>query len=236
MAKTSFGPVPANRLLAQLPKADFAHLAPHLEPVSLEFRQEIYEAGGPIEFAYFPRWGVLSALTVMEDGSAIEVGNIGNEGMAGLPVFVGAQTSPDHVIVQVPGEGLRIRADVLAKEVNRDGPLRQVMVNYHAAFTIQASYSVACNGLHSIQKRCCRWLLRTHDRVEADEVPMTHEFLAIILGVRRSSVSEVLLPLQERGLIRSRRGKITILDRPGVEAVACECYHRVREAYDRLMG
>jgi CRP-like cAMP-binding protein len=172
----------------------------------------------------------------MEDGRAIEVATIGDEGMVGLPLLVGAKTTANRVIVQVPGEALRMAADVLREEVSRDSALRRLMILYHTAFLAQVSQAVACNGLHSVYQRCCRWLLMTQDRAHSDVFPMTHEFLAEMLGVRRSTVSEVLEPFQEKGLIRSSRGKLTVLDREGLAAGACECYRRINEQFVRLFG
>ncbi len=225
-----------NRLLARLPKSCYERLLPRLQVVPLKFRQILYEAQSRIDYAYFPLRGVISALTVMADGGMIEVANIGNEGMAGLTVLLKGETSPNRMIVQVAGEGLRVKVEVLNEEASQDGPLRQLLLRYHNAFLTQASYSVACNGLHPIQQRCCRWLLMTHDRVYYDELPLTHEFLAIMLGVRRASVTEVLHPLQEHGLIHCGRGWIRVVDRAGLEAASCECYRTVKEEFDRLLS
>jgi CRP-like cAMP-binding protein len=227
---------PQNTLLAHLPANEYQRLSPHLEAVALSLRQTIYAVRSPIDYVYFPLAGVISAMTVMLDGSAIEVATIGNEGMTGLLAFVGGKNSPYEVMVQVPGDALRMRADILESESKFDGPLRRLLVTYHEAFSMQVSYAVACNGLHLVQKRCCRWLLMTHDRVGSDELPLTHEFLAIMLGVRRASVTEVLKPLQDRGLIENSRGKITLLDRAGLETESCECYGIVRDEFARLFG
>ena len=226
----------ANRLLALLPPADFKRIARKLEAISLPTRQILYKVQGPIDYVYFPTSGIISAMAMMEDGNAIEVATVGNEGMADLSAFVGGETSPYEIMVQVAGAGFRMRVDALKKETATDSPLRQILVKYHMAFATQVSYSVACNGLHKVQKRCCRWLLMTADRVGSLIVPLTHEFLAIMLGVRRSSVTEVLQPLQEQGLIRSLRGKIQIVDRAGLEAASCECYRVVKEEFTRLFG
>ncbi len=215
---------PGNQLLARLPPSEYQRLSPHLQAVSLPVKQILYTARSPIDYVYFPGSGIVSAMTVMADGSAIEVATIGNEGLVGLTAFIGGETSPYEVMVQVTGEGIRMRSDVLANEASQDGPLRRLLVLYNTAFSTQVSYSVACNGLHKVEKRCCRWLLMTADRMESDTLALTHEFLAIMLGVRRSSVTEVLQPLQGRGLIRNSRGKIQITDRPGLEATTCECY------------
>jgi len=222
-----------NRLLARLAPDEYQRLLPHLKLVPLEIKHVVYEARSSIDYAYFPIRGVVAALTVMEDGRAIEVATIGDEGMVGLPLLVGATTG-NRVIVQVPGEALRMAADALGEEVSRDSALRRLLILYHTAFLVQVSQAVACNGLHSVHQRCCRWLLMTQDRAHSDAFPMTHEFLAEMLGVRRSTVSEVLEPFQEEGLIRCSRGKCTVLDREGLKTGACECYRRINEEFARL--
>ena len=226
---------PRNRLLARLPEAEFCRLSPFLEPVTLEFDRVIYETHGPIDYAYFPIGAVLSALTVMQDGSAIEVATIGNEGLVGHYGF-GGKTSPNRLVVQVGDGAHRIASRVLQEESARDGPLKDLLSAYHIAYMAQVSQSVACNGLHKLEQRCCRWLLMTRDRVNSDDLKLTHEFLAMMLGARRASVTETLRPLQEQGLVKSNRGRIVILDAAGVEARTCECYPVVRDEYDRLLG
>jgi CRP-like cAMP-binding protein len=225
-----------NRLLARLPPEEYQRLFPRLQPVPLALKHVVYEVRSSIDFAYFPSRGVISALTLMEDGRAIEVATIGDEGMVGLPLLVGAKTTANRMIVQVPGEALRMAEDVLREEVSRDSALRRLLVLYHTAFLAQVSQAVACNGLHSVYQRCCRWLLMTQDRAHSDVFPMTHEFLAEMLGVRRSTVSEVLEPFQEKGLIRYSRGRLTVLDRDGLMAGSCECYRRINEEFARLFG
>lgn len=229
-------PPPGNRLLAQLPKEELRRLLPSLHAVPLEFKQVLYQPRSPIDYAYFPIEGVISLLTVMEDGASIELATIGNEGMVGLPICFGVNSQPTaRAVVQVEGHALRLRAGVLIDETNRDSPLRRLLLLYNVAFLMQVAQSVACNGLHTVPQRCCRWLLMSHDRVQTDEFPLTHEFLAQMLGVQRSSVSEVLQPLQEEGLLRYRRGRMTILDRERLEAASCECYRTVKEEFDRLL-
>lgn len=227
---------PGNRLLARLPPEEYQRLLPRLQLVPLESKRVLYAARSPIDYAYFPNRSILSALAVMEDGRAIEVATIGDEGMVGLPLLVGAKTAANRVIVQVPGEALRMGADVLMREASRDSPLGGLLALYHSAFLSKISQNVACNGLHSVHQRCCRRLLMTQDRVHSDVFPMTHEVLAQMLGVRRSTVSEVLNPLQEKGLIRYSRGKFTVLDRKRLEAASCECYRRINEEFERLFG
>jgi CRP-like cAMP-binding protein len=229
-------PLRENRLLARLPAAELERLTPMLQDVPLEVKHVLTRVGEPIESVIFPLGGVVSAMTMMDDGSAIEVATIGNEGMAGLSAILGAKTSPYQVIVQVAGDGLRMDVDAFINESGRAGAFREVLVRYHTAFLGQVSYSVACNGLHQVEQRCCRWLLMTHDRVGADALPLTHEFLGIMLGVRRASVTDVLHALQEQGAIRNGRGEIEIVDRRRLEELSCECYKRVQEQYDRAFA
>jgi len=225
-----------NRLLARLPKDEFQRLLPNLRPVNLEFKLVLYEPRATLDYAYFPDRGVVSQLTVMDDGAGIEVATIGNEGMVGLPILFGMAEISSRLVVQVPATALRMRADVLRAETSGDTALRRLLLLYNGAYLTQVSQSVGCNGLHSVPRRCCRWLLMTHDRVEGDEFPITHEFLAQMLGVRRPSITEVLQPLQADGLIRYRRGNMTVLDRRGLEAASCECYQFVQDEFDRVLG
>jgi CRP-like cAMP-binding protein len=237
MPKTKLPAAPhGNRLLGRLPADDYKRLLPRLQLIPLEFKQILYEARAPFDYAYFPSRGVISSLAVMEDGKAIEVATVGDEGMVGLPLVVGAKTAANRVMVQVPGEALRMPEGVLREEANRDSALRRLLILYHSAFLVQVSQAVACNGLHSIHQRCCRWLLMTQDRAHSNVFPMTHELLAELLGVRRSSVSEVLQLIQEEELIRYSRGKFTVLDREGLKVGCCECYRRINEEFERLFG
>jgi CRP-like cAMP-binding protein len=225
-----------NHLLARLPQDQYPRLFSLLRPVPLPFKEVLYQPGEAIQYAYFPNRGVLSALTLMEDGASIECGSVGYEGMVVLSATFEVETAANQVIVQIEGDGQRIEAAALQEEARREGPLGRLLQRHHSAFQRQVSQSVACNGLHKVQQRCCRWLLLTHDRVEGDVLGLTHEFLGVMLGVRRASVTEVLRPLQEQGLLRSHRSAITILDRPGLEAAACECYRAVAQAYRQLLG
>ena len=225
-----------NRLLELLPPADYKRIFPRLKLVPLEHHQILFQARAVVKHVYFPVRGVASYLTVMESGAAIEVGSVGYEGVIGASAALVAPNSPHQVIIQVPGEGLRIEARVLVEEVGGSEQFRKLLARYEAAFLAQISQSVACNGLHQVGKRCCRWLLITHDRIDGDDMPLTHEFLGMMLGVRRASVTEVLGDLRDRGLIKYSRGVITVLDRKGLEAAACECYGVVEEEYDRLFA
>jgi len=227
---------PGNQLLARLTPDEYQRLLPRLQLVPLELKHILYDARSPIDYAYFPTRGLVSAMIVMEDGRAIEVATIGDEGMVGLPLLVGVKTSTNRMMVQVSGEALRLSAEAFKEEASRDNPLRRLLALYYTAFFAQVSQAVACNGLHTLHQRCCRWLLMTQDRARSDVFAMTHEFLAEMLGVRRSSVSEVLKPLQEEGLIRYSRGKFTVLDRDGMKAGSCECYRTINAEFERLFG
>ena len=226
----------ANRLLAALPRAEYVRLLPYLEKVSLAYQQRLYDANTPIPYVWFIERGVASVIRDTQDGPLIEICVIGNEGLVGLPVFLGSESTPRHVLVQVPGAGLRMRATIFRREVRAGSPLHDLLHPYTQAIINQMAQGMVCNRMHSIAQRCARWLLLTHDRVSSDQFPLTQEFLAHMLGVRRASVSTVASKLQKAGLIRYSRGVITILDRPGLEAAACECYRIIEAEYDRLLG
>jgi CRP-like cAMP-binding protein len=236
MALFALGSTQTNRLLACLPQEDQDRLRPHLEPIVLEYKYPLYAAHQRIEFVHFLESGVASLVNEMEDGAAVEVGTVGNEGVVGLPVLLGDEVAPTCVYVQVPGRALRMRADVLREEMRRSAPLREMMLRYAHAFFNQVAQSAACAHLHSLQKRCCRWLLMTHDRMLTDEFLLTQEFLAMMLGVRRPGVTKAAAALKRAGLIHYRHGHVTILDRDGLERRACECYGVSRAEFDRLLG
>jgi CRP-like cAMP-binding protein len=224
-----------NRLLVALPKDEHDRLRPHLEQMSLPLRTILYEANGPIAHVFFPLNGVVS-LVILDGGFTLEVGVIGNEGLVGTPVFLGSSHSPTRAIAQVPGAVLRMSAKVFQEEMKRGGPLYGLVQRYTQTMINQISQSIVCNHRHSVEKRMCRWLLMSHDRVGANEFPLTHEFLAQMLGVRRPTVTAVAGTLQKAELISYHRGKITVLDRKGLEAASCECYHVVEKELDRLLG
>jgi CRP-like cAMP-binding protein len=225
-----------NRLLAALPKGDYNRLLPELEEVSLNLKDVFYEADAPITHIYFPLNGVMSLVIAMKDGLSVEVGTIGKEGMVGTPVFLGAEKSPTRAFSQVPGDALRMKAEAFKNEISNGGPLQDLIRRYTQAMVNQISQSVACNHLHSVEERMCRWLLMSHDRVGADQFLLTQEFLAQMLGVRRPSVSVVAGILQKAGMIEYHRGRMTILNRSALEAASCECYEVVRKEFDRLLG
>jgi CRP-like cAMP-binding protein len=225
-----------NVLLAHLPRAELQRLQAQLELVSLQFRAVLYEPGETIHHVYFPLSGVVSMLAIMADGQGIELVTLGCEGLVGLPALLGAVITPFRFLVQVPGEALRLDARLLQAESQRLGPLHQVLCRYANAFLLQLGQAAACNGLHTVRQRCCRWLLMTHDRVRADAFPLTQDFLAQMLGVRRASVADVARMLQRDGLIEYHRGTLTILDRAGLEKASCECYRFVQREFSRLFG
>ncbi|MDQ5852480.1 MAG: Crp/Fnr family transcriptional regulator [Chloroflexota bacterium] len=225
-----------NRLLAALPTEQRARLLEKLEPVSLRLKEIVYDVNQPISHVYFPNTGVFSLLTIMQDGAAVEVGTVGYEGMVGLPVFLGADSTPSQAFSQIPGESLRMAADVFKAEVANDGPLQGLLNRYTQGLFNQLAQSAACNRLHTVDERLARWLLMTHDRVGQETFPLTHEFMAHMLGVRRATVTVVAGRLQQAGMIRYSRGRITVVDRPGLEAASCECYGITRAEFERLLG
>lgn len=225
-----------NRLLALFDNADTKLLAPHFKTVSLEYRKPLYEAHRPIEHVYFPIIGVASLVNTMANGFASEVGTIGNEGMVGLPVVFLDTMGPTSVYMQVPGEGLQLAARALREALAQSTTMRTVLAHYSHAFFNQVAQSAACNHAHDLEQRCCRWLLMTHDRVQSDHFLLTHEFLAMMLGVRRSSVTLAATKLKRLQLINYNRGHVTVLDRKGLERRSCECYAVSKREFDRLLG
>jgi CRP-like cAMP-binding protein len=228
--------VQINRLLGLLPRKDYARIRPHLHRIPLEYRQSLYQANKPIEFVYFIETGVGSLVNTMSNGQAAEVGTIGNEGVVGLPLLLGDDRAPTSVYVQVPGIGLAMKAGLFEKELMRSATARMLMLRYAHAFFNQVAQSAACNHFHSLQQRCCRWLLMTHDRMQADEFLLTQEFLAMMLGVQRTGVTAAAGALQRSGLIRYQRGHVTILNRRGLLKGSCECYGVSKAEFDRLLG
>ena len=226
-----------NRLLRTLPPAVRQPFLPALERIPLAMRERLIEPDVPIPWVYFPLHGVVSLISTLGNGTQVEVATIGNEGLIGLPLVLYANTIPFTAFVQVPGEALRIDATVFGRLLDEaTGAVRQLLYRYTQALFNQLAQHVVCNRLHRTAQRCARWLLLTHDRVDGDEFPLTHEFLALMLGVRRASVTEVAGRLQRAGLIRYRLGRIWVLDRAGLEAASCECYGVIQQEYDRLIG
>ncbi len=227
----------SNRLLSALPEGDYERLKGQLQPRAVQQKQPLGEAGYRIDEVHFPVDAVVSILTRMDEGPSVEIATIGNEGVVGLTVaWGGTVMNPREVAtVQVPGHVVSMEAAAFREELDRQGALASLVERYTLAFFSQVSQQVACNGLHSVEQRCARWLLLTHDRVGTDEFPMTHEFLSQMLGVRRASVTVTAGILQKAGFVAFTRGRVAVVDREGLEGAACECYSVTREVYDRLL-
>ena len=225
-----------NRLLACLPGSELEALLPHFEPVSLAHGDHVIVPGVPIQHIYFPLNALLSMVTTMEDGSAVESGVIGREGMSGIPVLLNAEQTTMPTFTQVPGVALKIKANIIKAEYDRRGTLHTLLNRYMHTVVVMGSFSTACNALHKIELRMAKWLLLSSDGVGSDEFNLTHEFLAVMLGVRRASVSEIASVLRGQGLIDYTRGHIKITDRSGLEAASCECYSKFKDEYERLFG
>jgi CRP-like cAMP-binding protein len=225
-----------NRLLSLLSDDDYERLRPHLAYVVLDYKKSLYEASRPIDHVYFPINGVASLVITTADGSSAEVGTIGSEGFVGLPICLGDRDAPSSVYVQVPGSALKIDTRFFRSELERSPTLNQIMLRYAHAFFNQVAQSAACAHLHKVEQRCCRWLLMTRDRMPSGEFLLTHEFLGMMLGVRRTTVTDVMGVLQKAGFIRYRRGHVTILDQEALQQRTCECYEISRLEFDRLLG
>ncbi len=228
-------PQAVNRLLAALPDAEYQRLIPHLERVSLSFEQVLHEVGELVEYVYFPDQGIVSLLSTMADGSMVEVGLVGNDGVVGIPAALGDNIATTIATVQVPGSGMRMKASLLKSQFQRGGVLQSLLLRYMLALFAFVSQNAACNRLHHLDGRLARWLLLVYDRVKSNELPLTHEFMAQMLGVRRAGVTEAANMLQQGGMIRYTRGKITILNRAELEAASCECYEIIKGEFARLL-
>jgi CRP-like cAMP-binding protein len=230
----SSNPLSVNRILAALTPEEQEQLAPHLEPVTLELRQILFRPDDRIRHVYFPTTAIVSLLTDLADGSGMEVGLVGREGMIGIAAILGGEETK-VATVQARGMGFRLESEKLREAFSKGGRLQSALLRYTHALMTQISQSVVCNARHVVEGRLARWLLMYHDRLDSDEFELTHEFMSNMLGVRRASVSEVAMKLQEMGFIRYQRGRITILDRKGMEEFACECYPVVKEKFDDLL-
>jgi CRP-like cAMP-binding protein len=228
-------PLPGrNRILGALNGDEYARLVPHLTETPLEFKEVLHEQGDRIESVYFVEEGVVSLVTLLEDGE-IETGTVGNEGMIGVHGFLGAEKANERAICQIPGRALRMPLQALQREP-ADGPLCQRLLRYINALMAMLAQTAACNRAHTLEQRMCRWLLMTLERVGREQFPLTQEFLAQMLGVRRPTVSLAGSALQRAGLIRYSRGRITIVDREGLEAMSCECHERIRRVFNQALG
>ena len=224
-----------NQLLAALPEAEWARWLPHLELVELSLGQALYESGDSMTHAYFPTTAIVSLLYVAESGASAEIAVVGFEGIVGIPLFMGGDSTPSRAVVQSSGQGWRLKASHLKQEFDRAGPLLHLLLRYTQALITQMAQTAVCNRHHSIDQQLCRWLLLSLDRLHSNELLMTQELIANMLGVRREGVTQAAGLLHDAGLIFYRRGRIKVLDRPGVEARACECYAVVKNEYDRLL-
>jgi len=224
-----------NRLLDALPSSDYQRLAPHLELIPMRLGDVLYESGDRLRHVYFPTTSIVSLLYVLEDGASAEIAVVGNEGILGISLFMGGETTPSRAVVQSAGYAFRLKAELLKTEFGRFGPTMHLLLRYTQALITQMAQTAVCNRHHSVDQQLCRWLLLSLDRLPSSELAMTQELIANMLGVRREGVTEAAGKLQDTGLIRYRRGRITVLDRPGLEARSCECYQVVKTEFDRLL-
>ena len=224
-----------NQLLAALPQAELGRWLPHLEPVDMPLGKVLYESGSRLSHVYFPTTSIVSLLYVMEDGASAEIAVVGNEGIVGISLFMGGESTPSRALVQSAGQGFRLKADLMLQEFNRAGPVLHLLLRYTQALITQMSQTAVCNRHHSLDQQLCRWLLLSLDRLDSEELAMTQELIANMLGVRREGVTEAAGNLQQAGLIRYQRGHITVIDRAGLEQRTCECYAVVKNEYDRLL-
>jgi CRP-like cAMP-binding protein len=225
-----------NRILTALPPDEYELLFPHMEHVHLPHGQVVIQHSQPIRDVYFPNDALISLVTQLADGSSVEAAMAGREGMAGLPVVLGADSTPIQAVVQIPGTAIKVKARVIRDAFNRGGVLQSRLLSYAHALFIEAAQSAACNAHHHLDARLARWLLTSSDAIESEDLPLTQEFIATMMGVRRAGVTCAALTLREAGLIDYNRGHIKILDRNGLEAVACECYRAIEEQFKTLMG
>jgi CRP-like cAMP-binding protein len=225
-----------NHLLGALPAKDLARLKPHLEPIRMPLGEVMYEAGGQLKHIYFPTTSIVSLLYVMENGSSAEIAVVGNEGVLGISLFMGGETTPSRAVVRSEGQGYRLKSQLLKQEFNRAGPMMHLLLRYTQALITQMSQTAVCNRHHSVDQQLCRWLLLSMDRLSGNHLTMTQELIANMLGVRREGVTEAAGKLRDAGIIEYSRGHIKILDRDRLEGRACECYAVVKKEFDRLLS
>jgi len=225
-----------NHLLAALPPDEYNRIKPHLETISMPLGKVLYESGDRMTHVYFPTTAIISLLYIMENGGTAEIGIAGNNGLVGIALFMGGETTTNRAIVQSGGRSVRMRAEAVRTEFAVGGMFQKLLLLYAQALMTQISQTAVCNRLHNIEQQLCRWLLINHDQLQTNELVMTHDLVANMLGVRRESVSLAAAELQNKDVIRYVRGTITILDRAKLENVACECYQVVMDEYDRLLG
>ena len=230
-----FLPPRTNRLLATLPAAEWKRWEDQLEPVDLPLGHVLYESGSTLSHVYFPTTAIVSLLYVLKDGASAEIAVVGRDGLVGVSLFMGGETTPSRALVQSAGQGFRLKSQLMKDEFDRAGPVLHLLLRYTQALITQMAQTAVCNRHHSLDQQLCRWLLVSLDRLSGDELTMTQELIANMLGVRREGVTESALKLQQAGLIRYSRGRISVLDRPGLERRSCECYAVVKKEYDRLL-
>jgi len=230
----AFGSI-ENHLLASLPDADLQRWLPQLERVEMPLGQVLYESGGTLSHVYFPTTAIVSLLYVMENGASAEIAVVGNEGIVGISLFMGGDSTSSRAVVQSAGLGLRLKAQAMKDDFNKAGPVLHLLLRYTQALITQMAQTAVCNRHHSLDQQLCRWLLLSLDRLQGNELVMTQELIANMLGVRREGVTEGALKLQQAGLIRYARGHISVLDRVGLQKRSCECYAVVKKEYDRLL-
>lgn len=224
-----------NKLLSALPAPDYARLVSHLEPIPMALGKVIYESGGTQSYVYFPASSIVSLLYVMQNGASAEIAVVGDEGVVGVALFMGGETMPSRAVVQSGGHGYRLRAKLLKEEFHRGGNVQHLLLRYTQALITQMAQTAVCNRHHTVEQQLCRWLLLSLDRLPSNEITMTQELIANMLGVRREGVTEAAGRLQKQGMIRYSRGRITVTDRSGLEKCVCECYAVVKLEYDRLL-
>jgi CRP-like cAMP-binding protein len=224
-----------NHLLAALPIGEFERLSPHLELVTMTLGDVLYESGDRMQYVYFPIGSIVSLLYVMADGASAEIAVVGNDGIIGIALFMGGETMPNRAVVQSAGHAYRLKGQLLKEEFNRAGELQHLLLRYTQALLTQMSQTAVCNRHHSVDQQLCRWLLLSLDRLPSNQLTMTQELIANMLGVRREGVTEAAGKLQTAGLVHYSRGRINVIDRPGLEARACECYQVVKTEFDRLL-
>jgi CRP-like cAMP-binding protein len=235
-SSTAASPDPKhNQLLAALPEAEWQRWLPQLEAVEMPLGEVLYEPGSTLSHVYFPTTSIVSLLYVMENGASAEIAVVGYEGIVGISLFMGGESTPSRAVVQSAGQGFRLPSQVIKGEFNHSGPVMHLLLRYTQALITQMAQTAVCNRHHSVDQQLCRWLLLSLDRLATNELSMTQELIANMLGVRREGVTEAAGKLQGVGLIRYHRGRITVLDRPGLEARSCECYQVVKTEFDRLL-
>jgi CRP-like cAMP-binding protein len=225
-----------NHLLAALPDEEFKRIVPNLEPVSLTLGEVLYESGDRMTHIYFPTTAIISLLYVMQNGGTAEIGIAGNNGLVGVALFMGGESTSSRAIVQSAGNAVRMKPDELREEFHRGGLFQNLLLRYTQSLMTQISQTAVCNRLHTVEQQLCRWLLINHDQLPSNVLIMTHELMANMLGVRREGVTVAAGHLQEKNYIKYSRGTVIILDREGLESIACECYKVVSDEYDRLLG